>query len=161
MRINSGHVARCLAVYCAALLLAACEGLHTGDAVYHAPLEPDGNGGFKPHAFSLKTEMFPVALNFHAELGIHPDEAGKWNRYRATVTRAGQTVALNEFNVNYTVTPEMPAVPPTHSLTMLVLRSGEGGEYVLGIEPVKAPEVSLNNPRLEIRRNVQTTKPLD
>lgn len=141
-----------------ALPLIACESLFTGETVADVPLEADAGGGYKPVAFALSADMAPVALNFHAELGNRPDESGKWNRYRATLTRGGQTVASAEFSVNYTGTPDLPPANPSHVVTMLVHRAVEGGEHVLSIRPLKADEVTLQNVRLEVRRNVQVPR---
>jgi hypothetical protein len=147
--------ARSLLALCLALLLGACESLFTGETVANVPLEADADGGFKPVTFDLSADMSPVALNFHAELGNRPDESGKWNRYRATLRRAGQTVASAEFSINYTGTPDLPPANPSHVATMLVLRAAEGGQHELSIRPLKAGEVTLQNVRLEVRRNVQ------
>jgi hypothetical protein len=150
--------ARSLTALCLALLLGACESLFTGETVANVPLEADAGGGFKPVTFALSADMAPVALNFHAEQGNQPHESGKWNRYRATLTRAGQPVASAEFNVNYTGTPDLPPANPSHVVTMLIHRAVEGGEHALSIRPLKADEVTLKNVRLEVRRNVQVPR---
>lgn len=150
--------ARFLFALCLALLLGACESLFTGETVANVPLEADADGGFKPVTFALSADMAPVALNFHAELGNHPHESGKWNRYRATLSRAGQAVASAEFSINYTGTPDLPPANPSHVVTMLVHRVVEGGEHALSIRPLKASEVTLQNIRLEVRRNVQVPR---
>lgn len=144
-----------LAAGCAALLLGACEGIFTGTSAETIPLEPDAGGGFKPVAIKLTTEMSPVSLNFRAELGNNPHEMGKWNAYRASLSRGGQTVASRNFNVNYTGTVDLPPANPDQVMTMLVHPVGESGEYRLSIEPLRAAEVALQNPRVEVRRNVQ------
>jgi hypothetical protein len=38
---------------------------------------------------------------------------------------------------------------------MLTHRVAESGEYEVSIQPARAVEVALQNPRLEVRRNVQ------
>lgn len=144
-----------LAVACAAILLAACEGLFTGTAAESRPLEPEAGGGFKPVVVRLTTEMSPVALNFHAELGNNPHETGKWNSYRLTLSHGGQAVASRTFNVTYTGTYDLPPAHPAQAITMLTHRVAESGEYEVSIQPAKAAEVALQNPRLEVRRNVQ------
>jgi hypothetical protein len=123
------------------------------------PLEPAAGGGFKPAAVKLTAEMSPVSLNFRAEQGNFPSETGKWNAYRATLSRAGQVVAAREFSVNYTGVVELQ--PPTHPeqvVTMMIYRVEASGEYEVSIKPVKAVEVTLQNPRLEVRRNVQVAQ---
>jgi hypothetical protein len=142
----------------AACLLVACEGIFTGTEAVTLPLEPDAAGGFKPVAIALTPDMSPVSLNFRAELGNHPHEMGKWNAYRATLSRGGKVVASRSFNVNYTGTVELPPDNPDQVMTMLVTPVGESGEYRLAIEPLKAVEVALRNPRVEVRRNVQVPR---
>jgi hypothetical protein len=149
---------RTLAVACAAFLLGACEGLFTGKAAGSIPLQPAGDGGFKPVVVALTAEMSPVALNFHAELGNHPHETGKWNSYRATLSRSGRVVASQKFNVSYTGTVELAPAHPAQTITMLVHRVEENGEYTLAITPVRAVEVSLQNVRVDVRRNVQVPR---
>lgn len=147
------------AAACAALLLAACEGIFTGKEVETVPLEPAAGGGFKPVAVKLTTEMSPVSLNFRAEQGNFPSETGKWNAYRATLSRAGQVVATREFNVSYTGVVELqPPAHPEHVITMMIHRVEARGEYEVSIKPAKAVEVTLQNPRLEVRRNVQAAQ---
>ena len=99
--------------------------------------------------------MSPVALNFHAELGNNPHETGKWNSYRLTLSRGGQAVASRNFNVTYTGTYDLPPAHPAQAITMLTHRVAESGEYEVSIQPARAVEVALQNPRLEVRRNVQ------
>ena len=142
------------AALAAACLLAACEGVLTGRTEETRPLEADGDG-FKPVTLKLTTEMSPVALNFQAELGNRPHETGKWNAYRASLSRGGQVVASRNFNVNYTGTVEQPPAHPAQTITMLTWRVAESGEYTLSIAPLKAADVALANPRVEVRRNVQ------
>ena len=48
MRQLAGNWPGTLAVACAAILLAACEGIFTGTAAESLPLEPEAGGGFKP-----------------------------------------------------------------------------------------------------------------
>ena len=158
MRHLAGNWPGTLAVVCAALLLGACEGLFTGTAAESLPLEADAGGGFKPVVVKLTTEMSPVSLNFHAELGNNPHEMGKWNSYQATLSRGGRVVASRNFNINYTGTVDLPPAHPAQAITMLVQRVEESGEYTLAIEPVKAVEVALQNTRVEVRRNVQVSQ---
>ena len=147
-----------LAAVCAITLLGACEGIFTGTAAGSIPLEPEAGGGFKPVALKLATDMSPVSLNFHAELGNNPHETGKWNGYQASLSRNGRVVASRPFNVSYTGTIDLPPAHPAQVITMLIHRVEESGEYALSIKPLKAVEVSLQNTRLEVRRNVQVAK---
>jgi hypothetical protein len=138
----------------AALLLMGCEGVMTGAAVESVALEADAAGGYKPVQLALTADMSPVALNLRAEHGSEPHEMGKWNRYRATLSRGGTAVASGEFNINNTATPEGVTAPYAVQ-TMLITRIGESGEYELTIRPVKPVEVALKGVRVEVRRNVQ------
>lgn len=138
----------------AALLLLGCEGVMTGAAVESVAVEAEADGGFKPLRLTLTAEMSPVALNLRAEHGSEPHEMGRWNRYRATLSRAGTAVASGEFNINNTATPDGVTAPYAVQ-TMLITRIGESGEYELTIRPVKPVEVALKGVRVEVRRNVQ------
>ncbi len=144
-----------LAAACAAFLLGACEGVLTGTTAETRPLEADAGGGYRPVTVTLTAEMSPIALNFQAELGNHPHETGKWNAYQASLSRGGQVVASRNFNVTYTGSVDLPPAHPEQTITMLTWRIAESGEYEVSIRPVKAAEVALRNPRLEVRRNVQ------
>jgi len=139
----------------AACLLAACEGLFTGTAAESLPLEPNAGGGFKPVKIKLAPDMSPVAINFHADLGNHPHETGKWNAYHASLARGGREVAGRDFNVNYTGTAELAPAHPHVDIAMIAWRVAEGGEYTLSITPLRAEGVVLSNPRVEVRRNVK------
>lgn len=144
-----------VALCAAGLALAGCEGVMTGSAVESVALEAEADGGYKPVRLALTAEMSPLALNFRSEHGSDPSEVGKWNRYRATLNRAGTTVASGEFNVNSTAVPEAGVTAPYAVRTMLITRIGESGEYELSIRPVKPVEVALKDVRVELRRNVQ------
>ncbi|HMM54737.1 MAG TPA: hypothetical protein PKC23_06950 [Candidatus Desulfobacillus sp.] len=142
-------------IVAASWLLAGCEAIFTGATVETRALEAEAGGGFRPVTFRLEPEMSPVALNFRAELGNHPEEAGKWNAYAATLTRDGATVASGSFNVNYTGTVELPPANPDLVMVMLTTPVENGGEYQLTIRPLGPVEVTLQNPRVELRRNVE------
>ena len=147
-----------LAALCAMVLLGACEGIFTGTAAGSILLEVDAGGGFNPVALKLTTDMSPVSLNFHADLGNNPHETGKWNGYQASLSRNGRVVASRPFNVSYTGTIDLPPAHPAQVITMLIQRVEESGEYTLSIKSLKAAEVSLQNTRVEVRRNVQVPK---
>ena len=152
MRRIAMHSAITLAAAC---LLAACEGVLTGTTALSLPLEANAGGGFKPVKLQLTAGMSPVALNFHADLGNHPHETGKWNAYHASLSLGGREVAGRDFNVNYTGTVELAPAHPHVDITMLTWRVAEGGEFTLSITPLKADGVALADPRVEVRRNVQ------
>jgi hypothetical protein len=135
-------------------LLAGCEGVMTGMPVESIAIEADAEGGYKPLPLVLTADMSPIALNLRAEHGSAPHEMGKWNHYRATLSRSGAIVASGEFNINNTATPD--GVPAPYAVqTMLITRIGESGKYELTIRPVKPVEVVLKGVRVEVRRNVK------
>lgn len=155
MQATGNRLMGMLAAACAAFLLTACEGIFTGTEAETRPLEADAGGGYQPVTLQLTVEMSPVALNFRAEQGNHPHEMNRWNAYQASLSRGGQVVASRDFNVNYTGTVDMSPAHPELVVTMLTHRVAESGEYTLVIRPLKPAEVTLQNPRLEVRRNVQ------
>lgn len=136
------------------LTLFGCDGLFTGDSVARFPLVADAGGGYAPFKVTLGPEMNPVALNLQAGYAANAAEAGKWNSYRATLTRAGVTVASGTFTVNNTSDPLSPSAQ-TVSRTMLVVDAAEVGDYELKIDATAPVGVTLEKPQLELRRNIR------
>jgi hypothetical protein len=144
---------------CAVLALvgslgAGCDALFTGEKVARFALTPRADGGFAPLTIALGPEMNPVALNLRAEYAASPTEAGRWNTYRATLTRAGAPVASREFRINNTSDPQSP-VAQVIVHTMLVVDVEGVGDYVLAIDPLAPPAVTLDKPHVELRRNIR------
>lgn len=138
-----------------ATLLAACEGLMSGTEVARVPLAPAASGGYAPVKLALSPAMNPVALNLHA--GFTPDmsQAGKWNTYRATLTRAGAIVFTREFSINYSGSAESaPAAAPVMH-TMMILDIAEAGEHELAIVPAKPADIALTDPVVVVRAKVE------
>lgn len=148
-----------LLVGLAVMALVACEGTSTGEKAESIPVESNIQGGYGPLKVNLTTEMSPVALNLRAEHGVDASAAGRWNTYRATLSRAGTVVGSAEFHVNYTGGAEGQMGAAYQVKTMLITPIGESGEYDLVVTPVKPNEVKLTNTRIEIRRNVQLPPP--
>ena len=139
----------------ALLVMAGCDGLTTGDKVLSLPLKENDTGGYGPVTLSLSPDMSPVAINFRAEHGGDPAEIGKWNAYRATLSKDGQTIASGEFNLNHTGTPDTPQGSPYLLRNMLTAWPREAGNYELDITPMQPVEVKLSDARVEVRRNVR------
>jgi hypothetical protein len=148
--------ARWLAIVMFAWLAAACDGLFTGEQVARFPLQA-GSGGYAPITLSLGPQMNPVALNFAAGYAASATEAGKWNRYRATLSRDGKTVASAEFTINNTSDPNSPNAQVL-SKTMLIVDVTEVADYSLAIEGVGVLAVTLESPQVELRRNIRRDK---
>ena len=140
----------------ASLFTAGCDGLFSGDSVARFPLGTRA-GGFAPLRLTLGPEMNPMALNLHAQMAANPAEAGKLNSYRATLTRNGTTVATAVFNMNNTGMADNPQ-PQSLSRTMLVVDVAEVGDYELDITATAPPAVTLEQPQLELRRNIRRPK---
>jgi hypothetical protein len=147
------HQARALLLLL--LLLTACDGLFTGKQVVRFPLQPVTGGGFAPLRLTLGPEMNPVALNFSAEYTANPAEAGKWNGYVAVLSYKGRSIATGAFNINSNATPDAPAGAISLSQTMLVVEAAETGDYELSISSAGQPRITLANPNVELRRNIQ------
>lgn len=138
----------------AGILTAGCDGLFTGENVARFPLSEAAGGGYAPLRLTLGPEMNPIALNLHAEYAASDAEAGKWNSYRATLTRGGAAVATGSFNVNNTSAPNSQSGQVV-SRTMLVVEVTEVGDYEIVIAPTAPVAVTLQKAQLELRRNVR------
>jgi hypothetical protein len=102
--------------------------------------------------------MSPVALNFRAEQILAPSEAGKWNRYSATLSQNGNVRAQGEFNFNYTGSGDTSQGSTEQTQTMMMFTLAESGEFDLAIKPIKAIEVTVKNARVEARKNIQVAR---
>ncbi len=137
-----------------AVFLGACDGIATGEKAQTIPVTANSNGGYGPITITLTPEMAPVAMNFRVQHGIDPAEVGKWNAYRASVTKGGQEIAGAEFKINYTGGSESQPGAAFILQNMLTARPGEAGDYELTITPTKPVEVKLTSTQVEVRRNV-------
>jgi hypothetical protein len=144
--------------------LAGCEGVVTGTEIARVPLQAaDGSvgsasGSYAPVKFSLSPEMNPVAVNFRADFTQHPAEYGKWNTYRATLTKDGVVIAARSFNVNHPAasgTDSSPPPPNSALHTLFYVDVQSAGEYELTITSTTPAAVTLNNAQADARRNVQ------
>lgn len=151
---------RCYMVLAGLLaLIAGCEGVITGTEVVRVPLQAGADGSYAPVKFSLGPEMNPVAINLRADYSQNPQEFGKWNSYRATLTLDGKLFASRNFNLNHPVSssnPDASASPPSSAIqTLWIVDLQSQGDYELSITPLKPAVVTLNNPQIDVRRNVQ------
>jgi len=152
--LRARRAAILLLILLPALVLAACDGLFTGEQVVRFPLRPV-SGGFAPIILSLGPEMNPVALNFAAEYTVNPAEAGQWNAYVAVLKRNGNIVASAPFNINNNSTPDAPSGAASVARTMLVFDAPETGDYELSIAATAPARVTMVNPNVELRRKVR------
>jgi hypothetical protein len=93
--------------------LAACEGVTTGTEIAKVQLQTAEGGGYAPVKLKLTTEMNPVAINFRADFSQNPSEFGKWNSYRAALSKDGSTVASRNININHPYQYQSSAKPRT------------------------------------------------
>jgi hypothetical protein len=135
--------------------LAGCDGLATGEHAQTLPISENSGGGYGPVALSLTPEMAPVAINFRAQQGDDPAEVGKWNSYRAVLSKDGHPIASAMFNINNTGTPDTPEGAPYILRNMLTVWPAEAGDYDLVISPTRPVEVRLMDTQVVIRRNVR------
>lgn len=140
----------------AALAMAGCDELATGEKLQSVSVSENEAGGYGPVLLALTPEMSPVAINFRAEHGDDPAEIGKWNAYRAALSKDGQEVASGQFNINRTGTTDAPQGAPYLLHNMLTVRPSEAGDYELVITPIKPVEVRLTATQIEVRRNVRS-----
>jgi hypothetical protein len=140
-----------------AAILAGCEGLVTGTEVSRVPLQVAEGGAFVPVKFKLGPEMNPVAFNFRADFSMNQAEFGKWNTYRATLSKDGGVVAARTINVNHPAAhPTQSPPPPSQTVhTLFIVDVQSAGEYELTITPVTPVAITLNNAQADARRNVQ------
>jgi hypothetical protein len=141
-------------------LLAGCEGVTTGTEIARLPLqaaEGGSPGAYVPVKFTLSSEMNPVAFNFRADFTQNPDNFGKWNTYRVTLTRGGTMVASRTINVNHPQSSAEGNAPPPSSViyTLFYVDVQSAGEHELTITPVSPVAITLNNAQADARRNVQ------
>lgn len=143
------------ALAAAALVMAGCEKIVTGEAVQTIAVSENETGGYGPVTLALTPEMSPAAINFHARHGDDPAEFDKWNSYRATLSKGGQVVAAGQFNLNHTGSIDSPQGSRYLLQNMLTLNPAEAGDYELVIIPTKPAEMKLYDTQVEVRRNVQ------
>lgn len=139
----------------AALVMAGCDEIVTGEKAQSLPVSENDAGGYGPILLTLTPEMAPVAINFRAQHGDDPAELGRWNTYRATLSKDGQEVAAGQFNINHTGTIDSPQGSPYLVHNMLTVQPSVAGDYELVITPTKPVEVKLSDTRVEVRRNVR------
>ena len=137
-------------------IMAGCDGIVTGEHAETIPLIENSDGGYGPITLSLTPAMSPVAINFRAEHGDDPAEVDKWNTYRATLSQNGREIAVRQFNINHTGSPEVPTGAPYIVRTLMTLAPTGPDDYELSITPTKPVEVKLTNTQIELRRNVRS-----
>ena len=142
-----------LAVVLAGFGTSGCDGLFTGENVARFPLQAQA-GGYAPLTVTLGPEMNPIALNLHAEYGANSAEAGKWNSYNATLSKAGSTIASGKFTINNASDPQSPSAQVV-SRTMFIVDVAEVGDFELKIDATAPLAVTLDKPQLELRRNIR------
>lgn len=143
------------ALLAAALALAGCDEVVTGEQVHAFPVGENDMGGYGPILLQLTPDMSPVAINFRARHGDDPAEFDKWNSYRATLSKDGQEIVAGQFNVNHTGSVDSPQGAPYLIRNVLTVHPDEAGEYELTITPTKPVEVRLSDTQVEVRRNVR------
>src|SRR5262245_27530003 len=142
------------------LVLMGCKGVVTGTEVTRVPLQAaDGTAGaYVPIKINLRPDMNPIAINFRADLTQNPAEYGKWNTYRAALSKDGNSVVARTFNVNHPAAPGGDSSPPPPSPfihTLFIVEIQKAGEYELVIAPVSPTAITLQNAQIDVRRNVQ------
>lgn len=151
-------VRRGLTALAAALaLLAGCEGMTTGAEIANVALTPAENGAFAPARFTLDPGMNPLAFNLHADFSQDAIEFGKWNAYRAELRQGGTVVATRNFNVNHPQSNAQGNAPPPSGTvhTLFYVDVPVAGEYELTITPASPVAITLKEPRVAARKNVQ------
>jgi hypothetical protein len=146
---------RAIAVAAAALLaLTGCEGLFTGERVTVQAQTERADGGFEPVQLTLAPAMNPIAFNLKGATVANYAESGRWNTYQAILKLDGAQVASGRFDVNNRGTREIEE-GGDFATTMLFASVPREGQYELAIEPLRAKEITIESPRLEVRRNTE------
>jgi hypothetical protein len=147
-------------ILAAALLLAraGCEGLVTGERDSVHPLTQAEDGSFAPVQLTLDPAMNPIAFNLKGSTVANNLESGRWNSYRASLTLAGAPIATGSFNVNNRGSNDT-AEGGDFATTMLIVAVPQAGTYELSIQAAKPKEITVESPRLEVRRKVQPAEP--
>jgi hypothetical protein len=158
---NRSSAAARLACAALVLLLGGCEGLFTGSRESVHTLTQADDGSFAPVRLDLNPDMNPVAFNFRGSTLASNAEMDRWNSYRATLSLNGAPIATGSFNINNPGTNQMPQ-GGDFAHTMLIVTVPQAGNYELSIMVAKAKEITIESPKLEVRRNVELppgTKP--
>jgi hypothetical protein len=149
---------RSLCACAAIVVLAGCEGLFTGSRESVHPLTQNEDGGFADVRLTLDPGMNPMAFNLKGSTVASLPESGRWNSYRATLLLNGAPIATGNFNVNNRGDKDT-AEGGDFATTMLIASVPRAGEYALSIQVAKPKEISVESPRLEVRRNVEPAVP--
>ena len=158
---NRGSIGARLACAALALLLGGCEGLFTGSRESVHTLTQGGDGSFAPVRLDLNPDMNPIAFNLRGSTVALDAEMDRWNSYRATLSLDGAPIATGSFNINNPGTNQVPQ-GGDFAHTMLVVKVPQAGNYELSIMVAKPKEITIETPKLEVRRNVELppgTKP--
>jgi hypothetical protein len=141
---------------CCALifLLGGCEGLFTGSRESVHDLAQGDDGSFAPVKLDLNPDMNPVAFNLRGSTLASHTEMDRWNSYRATLSLNGAPIATGSFNINNPGTNQMPQ-GGDFAHTMLIVSVPQAGNYELSIMVAKPKEITIESPKLEVRRNVE------
>jgi hypothetical protein len=136
------------------LSVAGCEGLFTGERESVHSLSVREDGSFAPVRLQLAPAMNPIAFNLKGSTIAHYAESGRWNAYRVTLSLDGAPVAIGRFNVNNRGTREIEE-GGEFATTMLFASVPREGEYELAIELTEPKAITVESPRLEVRRNTE------
>jgi hypothetical protein len=151
--LRSSRRAR-LACCALALLLAGCEGLFTGSRESVHTLTQGDDGSFGPVQLELNPDMNPVSFNLRGSTVASHTEMDRWNSYRATLSLNGAPIATGSFNIHNPGTNQMPQ-GGDFAHTMLIVSVPQAGNYELSIMVAKPREITIESPKLEVRRNVE------
>lgn len=118
-------------------------------------LRPTAAGGLESEGFRLSGEMRPVGLILKAQGGFAPnmdENKPPANRYRMRVELDGQP--FREADLSLAV-KQVSDSNPAFVERLLWLEAVTPGEYRLRLEPTAAPEIRLDQARLEVRAGIQ------
>lgn len=145
---------RHLLVAATCVLLVACEGLVTGNQASTHALTQNTDGSFAPVTLELTPEMNPVAVNFKGMTVANQEENSRWNTYTARLARGDSVIATKSVTINNTGAGNNPQGGP-FAHTLFFVTVPEAGEYQLTLELARPREITIEEPRIEIRRNTQ------
>jgi hypothetical protein len=150
----STHTLRIVLVAAFCTLLAACEGLFTGEQSSSHRLTQNDDGSFAPITLELSPEMNPVAVNFKGMTVANQAENSRWNTYNARLARGDSVIAMKSVTINNTGAGNNPQGGP-FAHTLFFVTVPEAGEYQLTLELARPSEITIEDATIEVRRNTQ------
>lgn len=128
---------------------------YTGKQAMALPLASTAGGGLVSQPFKLDPGMAPVGLIFHSQGSFVPrqDENNPpQDAYTATLTGPDGRPQVVPFPL---AAQSVANSNPVFNVHLLWMKTVAAGEYRMAVGPSGQPTITLENPQLEVRANVQ------